>query len=242
MTKGEGEDVAPDEVTPEQRFVSAMRTLRIAKGWSQERLASEVHDRTGVWVSPSAITKLEWLVDPARTESRSLRLNEAFAIARALGSDVVAMVSADSTSTDEFAAMITDAMEKLAAAEVRRNQITAEIAARHADLDQVQAQISRYQVLVDRAGTYRHDADPDASLGDLTPEESAELKSSLARLYERGWNVARLLPEHPNDADLALHRLILGLGDWERQEADQDAERQRADREGVVDDVQHPEA
>src|SRR4051812_48145345 len=82
--------------SPELKFVRAMQTLRHRRGWSQERLAAEVLDRTGLHINPSSITKLEWALDPDRAgQARGLRLVEAFAIAQTLDSHVFFMAGDD---------------------------------------------------------------------------------------------------------------------------------------------------
>lgn len=72
----------------EESFILAMRKERERRGWSQERLAREIEAATGYSLGAPAITKIEWILDPDRTYSRSIRLGEAVAIAKTLGIDV----------------------------------------------------------------------------------------------------------------------------------------------------------
>ncbi|MFT3971814.1 MAG: hypothetical protein QM695_16435 [Micropruina sp.] len=86
----------------EVEFVRKMRAMRLARDWSQERLAAEVN-RRGFALPASAITKLEWQVDQdddKRARARGLRLSEAVAIATAL--DVVGLDGMTQTGLAPF--------------------------------------------------------------------------------------------------------------------------------------------
>ena len=64
--------------TPESTFANKLRELREELGLSQSQLAAALADKHGITLDPTAITSLEG-------GSRSLRLDEAVAIADVLG-------------------------------------------------------------------------------------------------------------------------------------------------------------
>lgn len=83
---------------PEYLFVQTMQAMRHRLGWSQERLANEASKFHRM--HPTAITKLEWALDPAKFDkARGLRLDEAVAIAKALESEVGAMSTVHPSSS-----------------------------------------------------------------------------------------------------------------------------------------------
>jgi hypothetical protein len=107
---------------PEYTFVEVMRRLRQQRGWSQERLAHEV-ERRGLKMNPTAITKLEWALDPEKVDkARGLRLREAVAIAAALESNAGAMASGDSEEL-EREETLRKAVEGVASAHERLAEI-----------------------------------------------------------------------------------------------------------------------
>ena len=87
---------------PELTFVRTMKTLRVRRKLSQEGLAREVEARTGLRMNPTAITKLEWALDPVKvSQARGLRLREALAIATVLGSTVPRMAAGDDAEVEQ---------------------------------------------------------------------------------------------------------------------------------------------
>ena len=102
MTK---EERTHEGVDAEARFVSGMRTLRQGRGWSQDRLSQELAE-VGLRLNPSSITKIEWLLDPAkRSQARPVRLGEAVTIAQTLGTDLALLIDPDSVGLDPQAAL-----------------------------------------------------------------------------------------------------------------------------------------
>jgi transcriptional regulator with XRE-family HTH domain len=83
--------------SPEEVFIARMKRERERQGWSQQHLAAVVSSQPhGVFLHATAITKLEWALAPQRRASaRNLRLNEALAIADALGLTLQAMLTDD---------------------------------------------------------------------------------------------------------------------------------------------------
>jgi transcriptional regulator with XRE-family HTH domain len=78
--------------TPESTFANKLRQLRVESGLSQSQLAAALADRHGITLDPTAITRLEG-------GSRSLRLDEAVALADVLGTSVDRMLG---QSTEEL--------------------------------------------------------------------------------------------------------------------------------------------
>lgn len=74
-------------------FVARMRRERERRGWSQATLAAEAAKR-GANLHPTAVTKLEWALQDTR-RARTLRLNEALAIAAAFDLTPEQMLSDD---------------------------------------------------------------------------------------------------------------------------------------------------
>ena len=74
------------EATDEAAFARALAEKRPLLGMSQADLAQRIYETTGIKLDPTAITRLE-------RGSRGLRLNEASAIAGALGTTVQDMLA-----------------------------------------------------------------------------------------------------------------------------------------------------
>jgi transcriptional regulator with XRE-family HTH domain len=83
-----------EDQVPSHRFVEQMKRLRQERRWSQERLVEEVRVRTGLHLNATVVTKLEWALSEARRErARTLSLDEAVAIATALGVTLLSMIT-----------------------------------------------------------------------------------------------------------------------------------------------------
>jgi transcriptional regulator with XRE-family HTH domain len=77
----------PADLDVERRFVELFKQRRMARGMSQAQAASVVRELYGVSMDPTGLTRLEG-------GDRRLRLNEALALALAVGSDLVSMITA----------------------------------------------------------------------------------------------------------------------------------------------------
>lgn len=89
---------------PERRFVESLRRLRLARGWSQERLVEEVEARTGHRLNATVVTKLEWALNPSRaSKARGLSLNEALAFATTLDVELSDLIKAPEEADDTYA-------------------------------------------------------------------------------------------------------------------------------------------
>lgn len=75
-------------MTPEGRFAARTREIRQARAWSQPKLAEEIRAADGPHLDPSNVARLE-------RGTRGIGLNEAYAIATALGSTVASMTGED---------------------------------------------------------------------------------------------------------------------------------------------------
>lgn len=84
----------PDESTPEGRFAARTRELRKGQGWSQPRLAEEIHSVGGRRLDPSNIARLE-------RGDRRITLDEAHAVAAALHSSVESMIGDALSQVDQ---------------------------------------------------------------------------------------------------------------------------------------------
>lgn len=155
--------------SPEHLFVSAMKEMRTARGWSQERLAREVGERAGYRLNPTAITKLEWLLDPARaTGARALRVNEANAIAQAFRSDLSLMLSDDRAASRPQEALLQLSMQL----EGARHALAVLDQQRFLTAQQVQAIERQVQALTEMGGGEHEDVRQavDGVLGGLSAE------------------------------------------------------------------------
>ena len=81
-------------MNPELRFIESMRTIRRARGWSQADLAARVSEHS-VSLDRQVFSFMEIRLSPSSAHARKLRLDEAFAIAAALGVTVQQMVDGD---------------------------------------------------------------------------------------------------------------------------------------------------
>jgi transcriptional regulator with XRE-family HTH domain len=75
----------PADLDVERRFVELFKQRRMARGMSQAQAASIVRELYGLSMDPTGITRLEG-------GDRRLRLNEALALALAVGADLASMV------------------------------------------------------------------------------------------------------------------------------------------------------
>lgn len=113
--------------TPASRFVQRMKTERTAREWSQERLVKEVAARTGYQLNATVVTKLEWILDPARQgKARGLGLDEALAIAQTFGLTVPEMVEPPQDRLSVLARELTVVQDKLKNRDARRAAIDLE--------------------------------------------------------------------------------------------------------------------
>ena len=111
--------------TPEARFAIRTRELRRAIAWSQSRLADQIAAVGGPRLDPSNVARLE-------RGDRRITLDEAFAIADALGSTLESLVgdglnSADRERLAEIHAAeeaLADAQQRLDRARSRRGTVT----------------------------------------------------------------------------------------------------------------------
>lgn len=126
---------------PEYLFISAMKELRSNRGWSQERLAREVRERTGYQLNPTAITKLEWRLEPERADqARSLRVNEAFAIAEAFETQLGPMIF-DSERLERIDGTIERLLRKLVALSEEERQSQYQLEGARAERARILTQI-----------------------------------------------------------------------------------------------------
>jgi len=102
-----------DVSTPERRFVENLRSLRRARGWSQEKLVKEVENRTALRLNATVVTKLEWALDPSRaSKARGLGLNEALAFATTLNVELSDLIRAPEEAADTFADPLREELSK----------------------------------------------------------------------------------------------------------------------------------
>lgn len=95
------------QTTPEDRFVRAMKEAREAAGMTQNQLARTLRDEYGLSFQQQMIQRIE-------TGQRPVRLNEAFAVADALGSTVTEMTEDPSAALGQALDAARTASEALA--------------------------------------------------------------------------------------------------------------------------------
>lgn len=82
-----------ERVSAEVRLGAHVRAARVARGWSQEELASRLAEHAGVKLGQSGIVRLE-------KGDRPTRLDEALAIARFLGLDLTTLLRPSEPPTE----------------------------------------------------------------------------------------------------------------------------------------------
>lgn len=115
----------PGEQTAEERFGAQVKAAREARGWTQERTREDLKQRYGLFLSSTAMTRLE-------QGRRPIRLNEVTALSKLLGLDL-RQYAADTLprlSANEY----TKALEQLEHLQEREREVAERLSEQIAEL------------------------------------------------------------------------------------------------------------
>lgn len=131
---------------PSQVFAQRLREERARTGVSQTELATRISDRLGFTVDPTAITRIE-------KGERSVKLDEAVAIAEVLGVDLPALL----VSTSEIERVLQEQRAALASAQAR--------------FEEARDEVSRLALVVRHLEEQRENVSPNAAIPSVVKYE-----------------------------------------------------------------------